>query len=153
VKVFVTGATGFIGGEVVRQLRDRGDEVACLVRSPEKAGKLTEMGCELVAGDLGDGDVIRAGLEGCDALIHSAAMYEVGIPDSQHQAMFDANVTGTERVLEAALAAKTPRIVHVSTCGIFGNTHGEVVDEAYEHPGDEFTSYYEETKLEAHRIA
>ena len=153
MKVFVTGATGFIGGEVVRQLRDRGDEVVCLVRSPEKAGKLTEMGCELVAGDLGDGDAIRAGLEGCDALIHSAAMYEVGIPDSQHQAMFDANVTGTERVLEAALAAKTPRIVHVSTCGIFGNTHGEVVDESYEHPGDEFTSYYEETKLESHRIA
>ena len=153
MKVFVTGATGFIGGEVVRQLRDRGDEVVCLVRSPEKAGKLTEMGCELVAGDLGDGDAIRAGLEGCDALIHSAAMYEVGIPDSQHQAMFDANVTGTERVLEAALAAKTPRIVHVSTCGIFGNTHGEVVDETYEHPGDEFTSYYEETKLESHRIA
>jgi nucleoside-diphosphate-sugar epimerase len=153
VKVFVTGATGFIGGEVVRQLRDRGDDVVCLVRSPEKAGKLTEMGCELVAGDLGDGDAIRAGLEGCDALIHSAAMYEVGIPDSQHQAMFDANVTGTERVLEAALAAKTPRIVHVSTCGIFGNTHGEVVDESYEHPGDEFTSYYEETKLESHRIA
>ena len=111
------------------------------------------MGCELVAGDLGDGDAIRAGLEGCDALIHSAAMYEVGIPESQHQAMFDANVTGTERVLEAALAAKTPRIVHVSTCGIFGNTHGEVVDESYEHPGDEFTSYYEETKLESHRIA
>ena len=153
MKVFVTGATGFIGGEVVRQLRDRGDEVVCLVRSPEKAGKLTEMGCELVAGDLGDGDAIRAGLEGCDALIHSAAMYEVGIPESQHQAMFDANVTGTERVLEAALAAKTPRIVHVSTCGIFGNTHGEVVDESYEHPGDEFTSYYEETKLESHRIA
>jgi nucleoside-diphosphate-sugar epimerase len=153
VKVFVTGATGFIGGEVVRQLRGRGDEVVCLVRSPEKAGKLTEMGCELVAGDLGDGDAIRAGLEGCDALIHSAAMYEVGIPDSQHQAMFDANVTGTERVLEAALAAKTPRIVHVSTCGIFGNTHGEVVDESYEHPGDEFTSYYEETKLESHKIA
>ena len=153
MKVFVTGGTGFIGGEVVRQLRDRGDEVVCLVRSPEKAGKLTEMGCELVAGDLGDGDAIRAGLEGCDALIHAAAMYEVGIPDSQHQAMFDANVTGTERVLEAALAAKTPRIVHVSTCGIFGNTHGEVVDESYEHPGDEFTSYYEETKLESHRIA
>ena len=153
MKVFVTGATGFIGGEVVRQLRDRGDEVVCLVRSPEKAGKLTEMGCELVAGNLGDGDAIRAGLEGCDALIHSAAMYEVGIPESQHQAMFDANVTGTERVLEAALAAKTPRIVHVSTCGIFGNTHGEVVDETYEHPGDEFTSYYEETKLESHKIA
>ena len=92
-------------------------------------------------------------MEGCDAVIHAAAMYEVGIPASQHPAMCDANVTGTERVLEAALEAKTPRIVYVSTCGVFGNTHGEVVDETYEHPGDDFTSYYEETKVESHRIA
>jgi nucleoside-diphosphate-sugar epimerase len=153
VKVFVTGGTGFIGGEVVRQLRDRGDEVVCLVRNPKKGERLAAMGCELVAGDLSDGASIRAGLEGCDAAIHAAAMYEVGIPASQHPAMFEANVTGTERVLEAALAAKTPRIVHVSTCGVFGDTHGRVVDETYEHPGKEFTSYYEETKLEAHRIA
>ena len=46
MKVFVTGATGFIGGEVVRQLRARGDDVACLVRTPEKAAKLTELGAK-----------------------------------------------------------------------------------------------------------
>jgi nucleoside-diphosphate-sugar epimerase len=67
--------------------------------------------------------------------------------------MFEANVTGTERVLEAALDAKTPRIVHVSTCGVFGDTHGKIVNETYQHPGDDFTSYYEETKVESHRIA
>ncbi len=153
MKVFVTGGTGFIGGEVVRQLRDRGDEVVCLVRNPKKGERLAAIGCELVEGDLTDGEAIRAGLEGCDAAIHGAAMYEVGIPASQHPAMYEANVTGTERVLEAALDAKTPRIVHVSTCGVFGDTHGEVVDETYEHPGDDFTSYYEETKVESHRIA
>jgi nucleoside-diphosphate-sugar epimerase len=153
VKVFVTGGTGFIGGTVVRQLRDRGDDVVCLVRNPDKGEKLAAIGCELVAGDLTDGDAIRSGLEGCDGAIHAAAMYEVGIPASQHPAMFEANVTGTERVLEAALEAKTPRMVHVSTCGVFGDTHGQVVDETYEHPGKEFTSYYEETKLESHRIA
>lgn len=153
MKVFVTGGTGFIGGEVVRQLRDRGDEVVCLVRNPEKGERLSAMGCELVPGDLTEGAAIRAGLEGCDAAIHAAAMYEVGIPASQHPAMFEANVTGTERVLEAALDAKTPRIVHVSTCGVFGDTHGKIVNETYQHPGDDFTSYYEETKVESHRIA
>jgi dihydroflavonol-4-reductase len=51
VKVFVTGGTGFIGGEVVRQLRARGDEVVCLARSPEKAGELADLGCEIVTGD------------------------------------------------------------------------------------------------------
>jgi nucleoside-diphosphate-sugar epimerase len=140
VKVFVTGGTGFIGGEVARQLRARGDEVACLVRSPEKAARLTELGCELVSGDLGDAAALRNGMQGCDGVVHAAAMYE-------------ANVRGSERVLQAALEAKVSKVVYVSTVGIFGNTHGKVVDESYEHPGREFTSYYEETKLEGHRIA
>ena len=73
VKVFVTGGTGFIGGEVVRQLRQRGDEVACLVRSPEKGAKLSELGCEVVAGDLGDERAIRQGMGGCDAVIHASS--------------------------------------------------------------------------------
>ncbi len=153
MKVFVTGATGFIGGEVARQLRARGDEVACLVRSPEKSKKLTGLGCELLSGDLGDADAIRAGMSGRDAVVHAAAMYEIGIPAEQHPAMYDANVRGTERVLGAARDAGVAKIVYVSTVGIFGNTHREVVDEGYEHPGRGFTSYYEETKLEAHRIA
>ncbi|HVY76901.1 MAG TPA: SDR family NAD(P)-dependent oxidoreductase [Solirubrobacterales bacterium] len=153
MKVFVTGGTGFIGGEVARQLRARGEEVACLVRSPEKATKLKEIGCELVAGDLADAGAMRAGMEGCDGLVHAAAMYEVGIPAKQHPAMYEANVTGSERVLRAALEAKVGKVVYVSTVGTFGNTHGETVDESYEHPGREFTSYYEETKLEGQRVA
>jgi len=152
VKVFLTGGTGFIGGEVARQLRARGEEVACLVRSPGKAAKLTELGCKLVAGDLGDEAAIRNGMRGCDAVIHAAAMYEVGIPAKQRPAMWEANVTGTERVMKAAQAEEIPRIVYVSTVGIFGNTHKEVVDESYRNPETDFTSYYEETKLEAHKV-
>lgn len=153
MRVFVTGGTGFIGGEVVRQLRDRGDEVACLVRNPEKGRAVAELGCEIVSGDLGDADALRQGMEGCDAVVHAAAVYEVGIPASRRPAMREANVAGTERVLGAALAARVPKVVYVSTVGVFGNTHHKVVDESYEHPGKGFTSYYEETKLEAHRIA
>lgn len=152
MRVFVTGGTGFIGGTVARRLRERGDDVVCLVRSPEKAAKLTELGCVLVSGDLGDAEAMRSGMKGCDAVVHAAAMYEVGIPAKQHPTMWEANVAGTEHAMSAALEAKVPRIVYVSTCGIFGNTHRKVVDESYEHPGREFTSYYEETKLEAHRI-
>ncbi|MGN6257746.1 MAG: NAD-dependent epimerase/dehydratase family protein [Solirubrobacterales bacterium] len=153
MKVFVTGGTGFIGGEVVRQLRGRGDEVACLVRNPGKAAKLNELGCELVSGDLGDEAAIRKGMAGCDAVIHAAAVYEVGIPASERAAMREANVGGTERVLGAALEAKIPKVVYVSTVGVFGNTHGQIVDESYEHPAQEFTSAYEETKWEAHQVA
>jgi dihydroflavonol-4-reductase len=152
VRVFVTGGTGFIGGEVVRQLRARGEEVVCLVRNPEKAAKLRELGCELKQGDLSDGAALRQGMAGCDAVIHAAAMYEVGIPAKQRPAMREANVAGTERVMKAALEEKVPRIVYVSTVGIFGNTRKQVVDESYENPETDFTSYYEETKLEAHKL-
>lgn len=152
MKVFVTGGTGFIGGTVVRQLRERGDDVVCLARNTEKAGRLADLGAQLVSGDLGDAEALRGGMDGCDAVVHAAAMYEVGIPAKQHPAMWEANVAGTERVMKAALEAKVAKVVYVSTCGIFGNTHRKVVDETYEHPGRGFTSYYEETKLEAHRI-
>jgi nucleoside-diphosphate-sugar epimerase len=138
---------------VAEQLRGRGDEVVCLVRSPGKAARLNELGCALVSGDLGDRAAIGAAMEGCDGAIHAAAMYEVGIPESQHPAMYEANVVGTENVLGAAKEAGIAKIVYVSTCGAFGNTHHQIVDESYEHPGEDFTSYYEQTKVEAHRIA
>lgn len=153
MRVFLTGGTGFIGGHVARKLRERGDDVVALVRSPAKAQALTELGCELADGTLADKDAIRAGMEGCDAAVHGAAMYEVGIPESEHQAMYEANVIGTENVLRSALELKLPKVVYISTVGAFGNTKGQVVDETYEHGGGGYTSYYEETKVEAHRLA
>ena len=110
MKVFVTGGTGFIGGAVVRQLRARGDDVVALVRNPAKGAPLEALGCTLVAGDLSDERAIRAGMEGCDAVIHGAAIYEVGIPASERKPMQEANVGGTERVLGAALrGGRSPR--------------------------------------------
>ena len=152
MKAFVTGGTGFIGGHVVRMLRERGDEVVALVRSPEKAAPLSDLGCELVEGDLSSGDAIRAGMEGCDGVFHVGAVYEVGITKSQRPAMYDANVGGTERVLDAAADAAVPRILYVSTCAVFGDTAGAVVDETYRRTGDDFTSYYDETKFRAHEV-
>jgi dihydroflavonol-4-reductase len=153
VRVFLTGGTGFIGGEVARQLRARGDDVACLVRSPEKAAALAGLGCEIVPGALGEEAAIRRGIAGRDAVIHAAARYEVGIPASERAAMREVNVGGTERVLGAALSEGIGKVVYVSTVGVFGNTRGRVVDESYQHPADEFTSCYEETKWEAHQVA
>jgi dihydroflavonol-4-reductase len=153
MRVFVTGGTGFIGGHVVRKLRERGDDVVALVRAPERARALGELGCDLVAGSLADPAVIRDGMAGCDAVVHGAAIYEVGIPEREHRAMYEANVVGTETVLRAALDAKAPKVAYISTVAAFGNTKGEVVDEGYEHPGTSYTSYYEQTKVEAHRLA
>ena len=153
MRVFVTGGTGFIGGHVVRQLRARSDEVVAWVRNPAKAADLAELGAELREGHLSDRAALATAMDGCDSVIHGAAVYEVGIPKSRRPAMYEANVTGTENTLGAALDAGIGRVVYVSTVGAFGNTRGKVVDESYQHPGESFTSYYEETKYQAHQVA
>jgi nucleoside-diphosphate-sugar epimerase len=153
VRVFVTGGTGFIGGHVVRKLRDRGDDVVALVRSPEKGKALADLGCTLVEGDLSSSEAIRTACEDCDAAIHGAAIYKVGIPKSQREGMLDANVRGTERVLDAAWQAGVGRIVYVSTVNVFGNTGGEVVDESYEREPGNWLSTYDESKYLAHQEA
>jgi nucleoside-diphosphate-sugar epimerase len=152
VRIFLTGGTGFIGGAVARALRERGDEVVALVRTPSKARELAQRGVELVEGDLGDVAAIERGMQGADAVIHGAAMYEVGIPPRDRPKMEAANVRGTENVLGAALRLKIPRALYISTVGAFGNTRGQVLDETGP-LGDGSTSWYERTKVEAHRIA
>lgn len=153
MRVFLTGGTGFIGGHVARKLRERGDEVRALVRSADRARELVDLECEIVSGTLADEAAIREGIDGCDVVIHGAAIYEVGIPASRRPELYAANVEGTRTVLGAALDAGVKRALYISTIGAFGNTRGQVVDETYEHPGEHFGSYYEETKTEAHRIA
>ncbi|MGH2683593.1 MAG: NAD-dependent epimerase/dehydratase family protein [Actinomycetota bacterium] len=154
MRAFVTGATGFIGGHFVRRLRARGDDVVALVRSPDRAETLRDAGVELVEGDASDPAAVRRAADGCDAAFHLAGMYRVGIRPRERPAMYQANVRSTEVVLDAAAEAGVPRILYVSTCNVFGNTRGRIVDEAYERPAaDGFLSYYDETKYLAHLAA
>lgn len=160
MKIFLTGGTGFIGSATARHLREQGHEVTCLVRNRERADGLAALGCELVDGDLSTPRADLAALMSKhDALIHNAAIYEVGVPASRAGELREANVQGTANVLEAALEAELPRVLYVSTCAVFGNTRGEAVTESYRRPdldapgGPDFTSVYEETKFNAHRIA
>jgi len=151
VKVFLTGGTGFIGGALAARLRERGDDVVALVRTPSKAPALHEMGCEVVEGDVARPGTWTDALAACDALIHAAALYEIGIRPDRRGAMFDANVRGTENVMRAALDARVPKIVYVSTVNAFGNTRGEVVDESHVHD-ERYVSYYDQTKHIAHKL-
>ena len=149
----MTGGTGFIGSRVVKRLRDRGDEVVALVRTPSKAAELVDAGVTLVEGDLSSSDAIKQGVEGCDAVFHIGAVYKVGIPKKERPPMWDANVTGTERILDAAEQSGVRKIVYVSTGNVFGDTGGEVVDETYERNLDDgFLSYYDETKYRSHEL-
>jgi dihydroflavonol-4-reductase len=136
MKAFVTGATGFLGGRLTNALRARGDEVVALDRRTPP---------------LSDREALRRAMEGCDAVFHLAAVYKVGIPRRERAAMWETNVRGTENVLEAA--SEIPRVVYVSTVNVFGNTHGEIVDETYERTPGGWLSAYDWTKHEAHRVA
>jgi dihydroflavonol-4-reductase len=139
-------------GAVARNLRARGDAVVALVRSPSRAASLSALGCELVAGDVVEPSSAIAELVRCDALVHGAAIYEIGVSARRRRVMEETNVTGTRRILDAARAAGTPRIVYVSTIAAFGNTRGAIVAEGHR-PTSPPTSAYEDTKRRAHEIA
>jgi dihydroflavonol-4-reductase len=147
-RYFVTGATGFLGAELVKQLIGRGHHVTALVRSPEKATLLNALGIELHSGDITDRESLRPGMEGADGVFHVAAWYKIGArngDDTAHRT----NVEGTRNVLEVARELAIRRIVYTSTVGVFGDTRGHLVDESYYAEGP-FLTEYDHTKWLAH---
>jgi nucleoside-diphosphate-sugar epimerase len=149
-KYFVTGATGFIGGEIVKQLIGRGHKVVALVRSPHKAGMLKALGVEMHAGDITDRETLRAPMQGTDGVFHVAAWYKVGV----HEPLADSiNVDGTRNVLKTMRTLEIPRGVYTSTVAVFSDTGGAVPDETYRYDGAHL-SQYDRTKWIAHyRVA
>ena len=124
MRIFVTGGAGFIGLAVVRRLVQRGDRVMAVVRDPDRATPLADLGVEMRAGDLSRTAAIVDAMRGTDAAIHVAGMYRVGIPAAMRPAMLDANVGVTHRILDAVATAGLDRLVYVSTVNVAGNTEG-----------------------------
>jgi len=127
-RVWVTGGAGFVGRSLVRTLIARGYDVTAAVRDPRRATFLTDLGATVVEDDLSDVRRMTDGLREMDAVIHAAGQYRVGITREERGAMWDANIGTTTRVLDAAEAAGTKRIVYVSTANVYGNTFGLSVD-------------------------
>lgn len=147
MKYFITGATGFIGGEMARQLREAGHTVVALVRSPTKADKLAAMGVQLAQGDITEKENLRAPMQGADGVFHVAAWYKMGARDRK---MVEAiNIQGTRNVLEMMQELHIPKGVYTSTLAVYSDTRGRVVDENYRFDGKHLTQY-DRTKWEAH---
>ncbi len=147
MRYFITGATGFIGGHLARQLRQAGHDVVALVRTPDAAGDLSALGVRLAPGDILDPTSLRSPMEGADGVFHLAAWYRVGARDRTRAHAI--NVDGTRNVLEAARDVGTPKVVYTSTIGVFGHTGGRLPDENYRMDGP-WLSEYDRTKWLAH---
>lgn len=128
--VFVTGATGFIGSHLVERLLASGARVRALVRRPEKAGLLSEIGVEVFPGDVTDRQLVQAALEGCEWVFHLAGVMEVRLPYGVHEAV---HVGGTKILAEASLQAGVKRFVYASSIAVYGLQHGENLDENSPH--------------------
>ena len=146
----VTGATGFVGGALVRLLRANGHDVAALVRSPARSAALAAAGVALVEGDLDDAAALDRLCGGADGLFHVAGWYKLG--DARPQDGWRVNVDGTANVLAAARRSGVPKVVYTSTLAVNSDTHGRVVDESYRFSGSHL-SVYDETKARAHDVA
>lgn len=148
MQAFVTGGSGFVGRNLIRQLRKRGDQVRALARSDTSARAVKAAGAEPVRGDLADTEALQAGLSGCDCVFHSAAeVSDWGDPQQFHQI----NVLGTEHLLDAARAAGVPRLVHVSTEAVLCDGGPlDHVDENHPYP-EQPLALYPATKAEAER--
>lgn len=147
MKYLITGATGFIGGRVARQLCQAGHQVVAVVRQPERARGLAALGVELHQGDITDQDSLRTPMRGVDGVFHIAGWYKLGTRD--RDAFYRVNVQGTRNVLELALQAHISQTVYTSSLAVFSDTRGQTVDETYYHGGP-WINEYDRTKWLAH---
>ncbi|MBM3837657.1 MAG: NAD-dependent epimerase/dehydratase family protein [Verrucomicrobia bacterium] len=118
MKCFVTGAGGFIGANLVHELRACGHAVRALLRPQSDLRGLAGVEFERVTGDVGNPALLRDAMRGCDWCFHVAASYHLWLRD--YTPMFAANVDGTRNVIEAAAAAGCSRIIYTSTVGCVG---------------------------------
>jgi dihydroflavonol-4-reductase len=118
MKAFITGATGFIGGNLVRALLADGYEVCALVRPHSDRRNIEGLPIELAAGDLDNPSHLTAQIAGCDVVFHVAAHYSLWAKDSA--AIYRANVEGTKNILAAAQQARVQRFVHTSSVAAIG---------------------------------
>jgi dihydroflavonol-4-reductase len=152
MRVFITGATGFVGANVTRALLDSGYEVRALVRKGADTRNIDGLALERFEGDLSKPAHLQSGMTGCDAVIHVAALYSLWRSD--RAALYRSNVDGTVSVLEAAEAAGVSRVVYTSSVAALGVPRpGEVGDERLETIASALVSDYKKSKYLAEQEA
>jgi nucleoside-diphosphate-sugar epimerase len=147
MRVLITGATGLLGGHLIRALQERGEQIRALVLPVENADKLMEQGVEVVRGDITDASTLGPAVKDVELIFHLAGMMGVWRPLADYRLV---NVTGTENLYKAAQAAGVRRFVHTSSHTVYGLGHGRFMVE--EDPLKPDPDPYSITKAEGDRM-
>ncbi len=145
--VLVTGAGGFVGFELVKNLRSKNIKVRALIRNEAQRAKLEKEGAEVVIGDIKNKDQMLSAVKGVEKIFHIAALFrQAGLPDSEY---YKVNLEGTRNLLDSAIANNVEHFIHCSTVGVHGNVENPPADENTPFgPGD----IYQITKLEGEKL-
>ena len=154
MKVGITGATGFIGGRLLKRLLSEGHEVKCLVRDPQKGKTLEKLGAEVYAGDLSDLDSLKDFPQGCEYIYHIAAL----VSDwGKKYDFFRSNVQATKVLLEASKKYDVKRFIFMSSSTVVWNASFwkihklEDINEVYPCPKS-YNDFYNESKSNAEKL-
>ena len=152
MKVFVTGATGFVGSHVARELASRGADLRLLVRRTSNLANIEGLAAETATGDLLDPESLRSAIRGCDAVMHVAADYRLWVRDPD--TMYRANVEGTRALLRIAREEEVPRCVYTSSVATMGfRSDGTIVDETTPVTIEDMVGHYKRSKFQAEQAA
>ena len=126
MKVLITGATGLLGGHLIRELRERGEDIRALVLPVENTDRLVEQGVEVVRGDVTDASTLGSAVKEIELIFHLAGMMGVWRPLAEYRLV---NVTGSENLYKAAQKAGVRRFVHTSSHTVYGLGYGRFLTE------------------------
>lgn len=150
MKALVTGATGFIGFHVARQLKKSGFSVRAIVRKGSDISALKSLDIEPFIGDVRDFSSVCTALKGCRHLYHLAADYRIWVPDPER--MYEINVQGTRKVMEAALKTGVEKVVYTSTVGVLSAcSNGRPSDEDTPVGIEDMVGHYKRSKFIAEK--
>ena len=152
MKCFVTGATGFLGSHVARQLLAAGAALRLLVRPTSRTDNIVELSAERVIGDLRDLESLKKGMSGCEFVFHVAADYRLWARNGQE--LYDSNVEGTRNLLQAARDTGVRRVIYTSSVATMGfGNNGRLTDEGTPVTISNMIGDYKRSKFMAERLA
>src|SRR5437660_12495859 len=146
MRIFVTGATGFVGSHVPQLLAAQGADLRLLVRASSNTGNLSDLKGERIIGDLRDFDSLKKAVQGCEFVFHVAADYRLWVRDPEQ--MYRSNVEGTRAIIRASQAAGVRRVIYTSSVATMGFTRtGKIVDEESPVSLDHMVGHYKRSNL------